>query len=392
MINIVKFELTEQQKLAKEKTIKWWKTQDKQVFEISGAAGTGKTTIVYTLIDELGLDHDDVLFMAYVGKATLALAMKGNFAQTIHSSIYELRKVPMVDELGNVVLENNRVVDKLEFIKKDYLPSNIKLIVVDEGAMVPENIAKDILSFDIPVIVLGDNNQLPPIFGNSYFLNHPDVELTEPMRQALDSPIIHLAMKAMHGDYIKIGKYGNSYVIKKDMITDNMLTNSDIVICGRNRTRDELNRRIREDILKINKQYPIIGDKVICRRNNWNRRLMENIFLINGMVGYIEDVNMESFNGRSIKIDFRPEFLKNKMFENIEIDFEYLTAPFNQKKKGRSYYDQFEYAYAITTHLSQGSEYENVFIYDEVMGDRDFYRKWLYTAITRASNGLILAL
>ena len=392
MIHIINFELTSQQKIAKEKTLQWWKSRDKQVFEISGAAGTGKTTIVYTLIDELGLDHDDVLFMAYVGKATLALAMKGNFAQTIHSSIYELRKVPMTDDLGNVVLENNRVVDKLEFVKKDYLPSNIKLIVVDEGAMVPENIAKDILSFDIPVIVLGDNNQLPPIFGNSYFLNSPDVELTEPMRQALDSPIIYLALRAMKGEYIKMGKYGNSYVIRKNMIQDKMLTNSDIVICGRNRTRDDLNRRIREDILKIDKPYPVIGDKVICRKNNWNRRLMDNIFLINGMVGYIEDIDMESFNGRTIRIDFRPEFLKNKMFENIEIDYEYLTMPFNKKTKVRSYYDQFEYAYAITTHLSQGSEYDNVFIYDEVMGDREFYRKWLYTAITRASNGLILAL
>lgn len=392
MIPIAKFELTNQQKYAKEKTLQWWKNKNKQVFEISGAAGTGKTTIVYTLIDELGIDHDDVLFMAYVGKATLALAMKGNFAQTIHSSIYELKKTPLLDEKGEVVIENNRVVDRLEFVKKDSLPKHIKLIVVDEAAMVPEKIAQDLLSFGIPIIVLGDNNQLPPIFGDSFFLTNPDVELTEPMRQALDSPIIHLAMKAMHGDYIRIGRYGNSYVIKKDMITDNMLTNADIVICGRNKTRDILNRQIREDILKIDKPEPVIGDKIICRKNNWSRQILGNIFLINGMVGYVEDVHYETFNGRSIEIDFRPEFLKTEKFENIEIDYKHIITPFDKRVKTMKYYDTFEYAYAITTHLSQGSEYSNVFIYDEFMGDREFYKKWLYTAITRASGSLILAL
>ena len=235
------FELTEQQKYAKEKTLKWWRTQNKQVFEISGAAGTGKTTIIYTLIEELGLNHDEVLFMAYVGKATLALAMKGNYAQTIHSSIYNLRKTPKTNELGEVIRSNGRVVEKIEFVKKEQLPPNIKLIVVDEAAMVPENIAQDLLSFGLPIIVLGDNNQLPPIFGESIFLSNPDILLTEPMRQSLDSPIIYLAMRAMRGEYIKTGRYGNSYVIRKDMITDEMLTKSDVVICGRNKTRDEIN-------------------------------------------------------------------------------------------------------------------------------------------------------
>ena len=58
------FELTEQQKLALKRTKEWWTNRTKNVWEISGAAGTGKTTIVYHVVDEIGLSHDDVLFMA----------------------------------------------------------------------------------------------------------------------------------------------------------------------------------------------------------------------------------------------------------------------------------------------------------------------------------------
>lgn len=388
------FELTNQQKEALVKTKNWWRNKDKQVWEISGAAGTGKTTIVYFLIDEIGLNKDDVLFMAYIGKATLALARKGNYAQTIHSTIYNVVEVPVCDEEGRIVTRNDRVVTRPDFVKKEKLPSNIKMLVVDEAAMVSEEIAKDVLSFGLPVIALGDSNQLDPVFGEPYFLKHPDIVLTEPMRQSLDSPIIYLSQLAMHGKYIKTGKYGNNcYVIDKDMITDNMLTKTDVVICGTNKVREQLNDRIRHDILGINKEYPIVGEKMICRQNNWSRKIDENIFLINGMVGYVENVYLDSYNGRSIDIDFRPDFMNDEYFKKLTIDYKYLTESYLDKKKSkRSYYNKFEYAYAISIHLSQGSEWDSVFIYNESYGTSEFRKKALYTAITRAKQSLILAI
>ena len=387
----MRIEPTEQQKDALIKSTHWWKTQFKQVWEISGAAGTGKTTIVYMLIEELGLDPKDVLFMAYVGKATLALARKGNFAQTIHSTIYYIHDEPMYDDTGAPIISNGRIVTKPKFVKRDELPRNIKLLVVDEGAMVSEHIAHDILSFGLPVVVLGDINQLPPVFGNSYFLQKPDVILTEPMRQALNSPIVKLAQMAMNGKYIKFGKYGdNCFVIKKDAITETMLTKSDIVICGKNSTRTHMNKHIRENILNIHKRYPTIGEKLICRQNNWKLPPIDNnIYLINGLIGYVDDVSLESFDGRSIAIDFRPEFLLNEKFNNITLDYKYLLNPSDHTYR---FLNKFEYAYAITCHLAQGSEYDKVFIYDEHLGTNDYYKRWLYTAITRAKKGLILAI
>jgi len=386
-------ELTTQQEEALNKAKRWWKTRNKQIFEISGAAGTGKSTIVYFMIDALNISHDDVLFVAFVGKAALALARKGNNAKTIHSAIYDAVEIPKLDENGNFIIINNKVMTTIEFVKKDKLPDNIKLIVVDEAAMVSEKIALDLLSFNIPIIALGDNNQLDPVFGNRFFLNNPDAELTEPMRQSLDSPIVYLSQRAMKGKIIKYGKYGDKcYVIDKSMITDNMLINSDVVICNKNKTRHELNNHIRHDILKINSEVPKIGEKLICTQNNWNRSLDENIYLINGMIGFVENVYLDTYNGRSLTIDFRPEFIEDRYFKKVKIDFSNLNADYTEKVSKRSFYDKFEYGYAVTTHKMQGSEADKVFIYSEPYGTADFQRKILYTAITRAKKFLILAL
>lgn len=389
-----KLKLTSEQKIGIKRTINWWKTQHKQVWEISGGAGTGKTTVVHYLIDAIGLEKEQVLFMAYVGKATLALALNGNPAKTIHSSIYDLVSMPKKDENGEKILQNNREVTQLRFVKKEYLHPNIKLIVVDEGSMVNDDIAEDILSFGIPVIVLGDLNQLEPVFGSSRFLKNPDVILTEPMRQALDSPIITLSQKAIKGEKLEYGDYGEGcHVIPKSQLSDELLKSANCVICGKNATRNALNTYFRQSIYKYTRPYPYIGEKLICRKNNWRLSLDDNIFLINGLIGYVDDVYLDTYNGKSIEIKFRPEFLKNMAFDNVKIDYDYLINPSMDKRDSKfSLYNKFEYAYAITCHLSQGSQYNNVIVYDERIGNRDYYNRWLYTAITRARKQVIIAI
>lgn len=380
-----------QQKEAIAKGVKWYLKQNKQKFEISGAAGTGKTTIVKIMIEELGLDPDEVLFVAYIGKATLALSRAGNRAQTIHSTIYSVEEVPVYDDDGRPKMHLGRPLTKPKFVKKNYIDKDIKLIVIDEAGMVPENIARDIMSFDVPIITLGDLNQLPPVFGASYFLRKPDSILTEPMRQALDSPIISLAQMILNNKAIPFGKIGkNCHIIRKSDIKDSMYKLFDITICGKNATRTKLNKYIRENVYKIVSDRPAIGDKMICRQNNWRiPPLDENIYLINGLIGYVEDVHLESFNGQSIDIDFRPEFLDFERFNRISIDYLHLKNP---QDGAYRHVNKFEYAYAITCHLAQGSEYKNVLVLDEVLGDREYHKRWLYTAVTRAKEGLVVAL
>ena len=399
-------ELNEGQKECLYKLIYWWKTRDRQIFEISGAAGTGKTTIIRYLIDQLeDISLDNVLFVALIGKAAMQMTKSGVMASTIHSAIYHPIEVDKLDENGKKMVKEGRVLKEIRFVKKEKLDGDIKLIVVDEAPMVDKKVAKDLMSFNLPIIALGDLNQLPPVFGDSVFLRNIDYRLSQVMRQKADNPILALSQEIINSPFLNIkpGTYGDKLMIvkKKDFFNYYLDTfyKSDIVICGKNSTRDELNTLIRKKYFQhhgvdlANAELPelLLGDKIICRKNNWGISLGE-INLINGLVGYVTNIDYESKTKNILKIDFRPEFLK-RSFEEIPINLKYFFGNRKVKEIVKSYHHEgelFEFGYCITCHLSQGSQYEKVIVLAERMGDIDFYRKWLYTAVTRASDKLIL--
>ena len=387
------------------KLMDWWENYDgsKQVFSISGLAGCGKTFVIRYLIDTLDdINLENVLFVAYVGKAAMQMTKSGVKAKTIHSTIYFMTEVAKKDKDGNIVKDDNgRSLTTFKFFKRDNLSPEIKLIVVDEAPMVDERVAKDLLSFGLPVIALGDLHQLPPVIGKPYFLKNPDATLTEIMRQKSDSPILKLAEYVIKSPIINLRPttFGDKLMIikKNDFMSryQNALLTSDIVICGKNSTRDELNKIIRSLYFKsLGVDYVkdlMVGDKIICRKNNWSKEV-EGISLINGLVGNVVGINYELKTTNTISIDFKPDFITD-YFENISLNIPYFTgskAARDAIKLKPHDGELFEYGYAITCHLSQGSQYEKVIVFVERMGDNEFFRKWLYTAITRASDKLSL--
>lgn len=390
--------LNDQQEECVNLAVKWFKNYtSKQTFEISGPAGSGKTTIVRTIIQNLGLKMDDVLFVAYVGKAALQLTRSGVNGRTIHSAFYNIDFVPVKDEHGQVVIKNGRVVTRPEFIKKEKIPNNIKLIVIDEAPMVNESFGVDIESFNIPIICLGDLQQLPPVIGGTKYLIRPDYVLTKIMRQAEGNPIIYLSQLASRGEKIPYGKYGDKcYVIPKDKVNDNMLLTANMIITPTNASRARLNKYIREELRHIDSDLPVEGEKLICRKNNRNRIIGDNVYLVNGMLGYVTSVDKSTYNTRTVDISFTPDFNDTLNFHNVRIDYKTLMQSIQIDngvyKKGYSMYDMFEFGDCITVHLSQGSQAENVLFISEPFGrDRELQSKLEYTGITRASEGLIYA-
>ena len=281
--------LNDQQEECVKKAIEWYRNiSSKQTFEISGPAGSGKTTIVRTIIQELGVKIEDVLFVAYVGKAALQLTRSGVNGRTIHSTFYNIEFVPVKDEEGTAIIKNGKLVTRPEFVKKEEIPRNIKLIVIDEAPMVNETFGNDIESFGVPIICLGDLQQLPPVIGGSKYLIRPDYVLTKIMRQAEGNPIIYLSQLASRGEKIPYGKYGERcFVIPKERINDNMLLGADMILSPTNRSRCFYNRYIREELRHIDSELPMEGEKLICRKNNRNRIIGDGIYLVNGMIGFV---------------------------------------------------------------------------------------------------------
>lgn len=385
--------LNKGQLIAKQKMLQWWKSS-RQVFKLQGGAGTGKTTIIHNLIDELGLDpNEEVMFVTYVGKATLPMRKQGLLAKTIHSTCYTRVEDICKDVNGHVIiLPNGRYKKKGRFVLRDYISSNIKLIVVDESGMVPKKMSDDLKSFGIKIIAIGDKDQLPPVFGSSDFLDNPDAILTEVVRQKEGDPIIHIADLARKGLDIPLGKYGDRcYVVDESILTKPIIyTKPDIVLCGRNITRQNINDIVRYEIKKCKDPYPVIGDKLVCRKNKWELEI-DNIAMINGLFGYVTNIYDETFNGRSLNIDFMPECLEGQWFEDIEVDYKLLSTPVGAKSSTiYPYGNYFEYGYGSTVHLAQGSQYGYVLFIEETMGNSEFQRKFNYTGITRAEHTLVM--
>jgi exodeoxyribonuclease-5 len=237
---------------------------------------------------------------------------------------------------------------------------------------------------------LGDLNQLPPVGGTSYFLQDPDAILTQIMRQADDSPIPYIAQYAINGDnsiFSNPLNIDDKVIIKSaKKLTDDEMVETDVYLCRTNKERDAINRYVRNDLHKISAEYPVIGDKIICRENNWAEVINDDIYLVNGMVGYVHDIDLESITSKKMKIDFRPEFLDTQVYRNLEIDRVYMRLSAEYKRKYNSPLNKFEYAYAITCHLAQGSQYKHVVVDMRSLWGLNAVtnRQWLYTAITRA--------
>ena len=249
--------------------------------------------------------------------------------------------------------------------------------------------------FEIPVLVTGDPHQLGPVKARPAYLNHSNFSmLHEIMRQDQDNPIVWIAQRILEDLPIHKGIYGNKvFVCEQDELTDNLLTSSNLILCCKNATRDYLNGYIRHNIFHYNERLPNYGERIICRKNNHNINI-DGIELSNGLIGYcISQPNLDPRDSDTFIMDFIPD-VTNRPFKALVCDYKYFVSPSKIRAKYIDDYatgERFEFAYAITVHLSQGSEAPNGIYFKEYLR-RDMQKRLDYTAVTRFKNTMIYVL
>ncbi len=340
---------------------------------IAGYAGTGKTVVVTKIIEALGLKLDEVAFVTFTGKASLVLQQRGIPAKTIHSTFYTVVR--------------NKQGELIQLPKKE-LDESYSLIVIDEISMVSMDLIKTILKHRIPVIGLGDPGQLPPIGEDNRLLQRPNIFLDQIMRQAEENPIIKLSMDIRDGKPLVLQKNSNVQVIKRSEVVDGMFHWADQILCGYNNTRKSLNKTIRESLGREDYFSPEKEDKIIILKNYWEKFSEEGTPLVNGTTGNIVRIKDKTSKNiyMNFKTDFNGEEFKNIVGNLCNITGETRPAPNKYQKNNLI---EFDYGYAITTHKSQGSQYNNLLVFEEVL-NRDFHSRWLYTACTRAIDKLVI--
>ncbi|MCR9121940.1 MAG: ATP-dependent RecD-like DNA helicase [Phyllobacteriaceae bacterium] len=357
----------------------WLKRDDSQLFRLFGYAGTGKTTLARHFAE--GVDGT-VQFAAFTGKAAQVMRAKGaSNAKTIHSLIYRPRgEEEVTDEVtGKTGIAPTFALNRQSDIAK------AKLVIVDECSMVGEELGRDLLSFGTPVLVLGDPGQLPPISGGGFFTDaEPDFLLTEIHRQAAENPIVRLAMDVREGREIMHGDYGTAQIIGKGDLDTQMVTEADQVLVGINRTRRRYNQRLRQ-LAGFDARYPQAGDKLVCLRNDPAKGLLN---------GSLWKVMTASAPGSKPGINLLVSPDDGDTDRGVA-KIKLLKAAFDNPDEEVSWqlkrrFDDFDYGYALTVHKAQGSQWDNVMLFDESFAFRDMRDRWLYTAITRAAERLTI--
>ena len=353
---------------------------EKNFIVITGGPGTGKTTIVKSIVNlyrdinkisstEL---EDEIALLAPTGRASKRLAEATIFpATTIHR-----------------FLKWNKDMDK--FSINEYNKSSVKLVIIDEASMIDISLMSNLLKglkTDTKIILVGDYNQLPSVGPGQMLKDIIDSEcvnvvfLNKLYRQSKNSNIITLAHN------MKDGILDNNLFNKKEdleFIATTDISNEIEKICMEYADSDYRDFQILAPMYKT-----IDGiDKInFVAQNIFNPKSSKKNELKIGEVTYRE-------NDKILQLTNMPE-------ENIfngdigiikEIDKKQITIDFygNLVKFNPSEYKNFKHGYAISIHKSQGSEFKTVVIPISFSYSKMLYRKLYYTAVTRSKNKLIL--
>lgn len=384
----MKFELSEKQNSVLDNILQWYKEHPTQSLTFGGYAGTGKTTMLGILGQYLHKENKKIkiAYSSFTGKAARVLQRKlkeagsvstSDYIGTIHGLIYKA----ICDDKDNII----------GWERKSSEEFNYDLIIVDEASMVTSQIWDDLLSYGVPVLATGDHGQLPPIEGSFNLMSNPTLRLEEIYRQERENPIIKVSEIARRYGQIPFMNFSDTVrkISKKDEDTQEFLSNKlesfddqTMVLVGYNRTRVDLNKGIRQ-LLEFETPVPAYGDRVICLKNN------PSMGIFNGMTGTILSISKNeigNFYDAEISLDGEGDIFSGPIsvdqFGKQETLTQYLSENMNL----------FDFGYALTVHKAQGSQAKRVIVFEERfprMTD-DNWRRWLYTAVTRAEEELYI--
>lgn len=326
-------------------------------FSMQGYAGSGKTTV----LAEVAKDIPNAILCTLTGKAASVLRRKtGLQVSTIHSMFYQLVEVGK----GKNGKPNLRFDVQHE---RGQLAN--KIVLIDESSMISGEMARDIINTGAKIVACGDPGQLPPVTGARFF-NHANVTLQTIHRQALESPIIRQAHRVRHEQMYRAD--GDAFQVLNRALTDEEIIGADVILCHTNATRYAANLHAR-NIRGFVQPNPQVGEPIMCLKN------AQQFGIFNGAVYTLMAPFLPGDHDIIIDVDGNDTRIPWVTFEGMRRAVPDHVEPLTS----------FDFGYAMTVHKAQGSEWSNVILIDEYFRRME-HASWLYTAITRASERIII--
>ena len=429
-------------------------TSNDEIFVLKGYAGTGKTTIISTVINHLEAINMKCVLLAPTGRAAKVISnYSGKPAYTIHKRIY----FPKKSKSGGVsfTLQQNKfkntifIVDESSMISDTSQDSKL----YENGSLLDDLFFYVEAGKNCKLLLVGDTAQLPPVnmtispaldintLSLHYQKNVQHIELDEVMRQAETSGILYNAtqlrdlLDSHFIDTFQFNLTGFKDIVRlqdgydiQDAIHgayDNYGLEDTVFIVRSNKRANQYNQQIRTSILSKESELSS-GDYLMVVKNNyfWLKEESEAGFIANGDIIEILEIRkiqeLYGFKFATVKIrmvDYpnqtpfdtilmldtitseSPSLTyeqSNQLYQEVLLDYEDERQQYKklQKVKENEYFNalQVKFSYAITCHKSQGGQWKTVFVEQPYLPDGiDIdYVRWLYTAITRAQEKLYL--
>jgi len=369
------------------------------------------------------------------------------YCGTLHSLIYAPIELCRCTECGMEAVDNsgtctqfNEAKGKLcegsfeptgrvvGWAKRETLDRDYQLIIVDEASMVSDDMLEDLRTFAIPILAVGDHGQLPPVGGIGTLMKDPDVRLEHIHRQAAGNPIIQLSKvvretgrldtKLADGKHIIFDRLANlpAHIEKRYKGVDPERLFDLGMICWTNDRRVNLNIAARK--ARGFEGAPRKGDQVICLRNQRNERVfngMRALMLsdISRKVPPRDATNEQLFEaleaaGGAWKPPWQVFAELDFVEDGVRGEFSMCANQFNRKYTFQDYDELleckirvanwsevgglFDFGYALTCHKAQGSQFKDLLLIVDGPGRMGFdeYKRWLYTAVTRATDRITI--
>ena len=426
---------------------------DEQIFVLKGYAGTGKTTVISTIVNSLNDINMKAVLLAPTGRAAKVIANYSNKpAFTIHKRIYFPKKgkgggvsfTTQVNKFKNTIF----IVDEASMISDVAADSKL----YENGSLLDDLIFYIYNGQNCKMILLGDTAQLPPVqmevspaLDTDSLALHYDktvlsIELDEVMRQEEKSGILYNAtqlrelLKETFLTDIQFKVKGFKDIVRltdgydiQDAIQSaysNYSIEDTCFIVRSNKRANQYNQQIRTRILDKDSELSV-GDYLMVVKNNyfWLKETDEAGFIANGDIVEVLEIFkfVELYGFKFAKVKIRMvDYPNQKPFETIvllytitsespSLTYEESNALYQEvmkdyegepqyrkflKVKNNEYFNalQVKFSYAITCHKSQGGQWNTVFIEQPYLPDGITvdYVRWLYTAVTRAKDKLYL--
>ena len=420
--------------------------KENPTYILRGYAGTGKTTLVKSLVKALPLIGMNYVLLAPTGRAAKVLgSYTGKNASTIHRRIYQSMAFP--DGSIRIVRGENKFTNTV--------------FIVDEASMIGEHkefggksLLDDLLEYVFSgqycrLLLIGDTAQLPPVessgspaldcdyLKSEFPVTAATFELTEVKRQALESGILYnatgLRERLKLGDcdlpLFKTEGFPDTQRIEPETFEELLyntfsenVDNEAVIVCKSNKRANLFNQAIRGRILNIEGELAT-GDKLMVVKNNyhWTEGILEISFIANGDMAEIRKIKhfdeMYGFRFADVELSFTDypdapnieakilldtlnsnsasltEEENRRLFQAIEED--YMDIP-NRRERYKAMRKnpwfnalQVKFAYALTCHKTQGGQWNTVFI-DSSFNQKENLEvedlRWMYTALTRAQQ------